>query len=286
MQTSRDFTTAERAETLARVLHAGAGRALEQAERVAHAVGTGVQRAVLWLRQVLDYEGMTGDVLVALGYDRWVVDAADTLVLRPRESVPEYGQRVAACQDANVLAVAVAVIDDELRERIEDPPDTRAAYGEARRVLKRAADALANEKPGDRPPAGGMADGLPTAPALRSALLTLGDHAAGVQGAMREMHRGPGDEPWEVLERLDLDDMEMLLYTLHDLLQVVGMLVIDVTAGENENTYEDRMSLTESKTKDVPVMEGMATIAETTARRLRDTIAAHRGEDGETGKVH
>ena len=40
-------------------------------------------------------------------------------------------------------------------------------------MLKRATDALANQQPGDTPPAGGVADNRPTAPALRSALMKL-----------------------------------------------------------------------------------------------------------------
>ena len=62
MQTRTGFTTAARAETLARLLHGkpdvGEG-ALERAERVAHAVGTDRRRAMVWVRQTLAYEGVT-----------------------------------------------------------------------------------------------------------------------------------------------------------------------------------------------------------------------------------
>ena len=58
MQTRTGFTTAARAETLARLLHGkpdvGEG-ALERAERVAHAVGTDRRRAMVWVRQTLAY---------------------------------------------------------------------------------------------------------------------------------------------------------------------------------------------------------------------------------------
>ena len=42
------------------------------------------------------------------------------------------------------------------------------------------------------------------------------------------------------------------------------------------------MTLAESRTKGVPLMQGMQTIA----RRLRDFNEAHRDEDPEKGKVH
>ena len=67
---------------------------------------------------------------------------------------------------------------------------------------------------------------------------------------------------------------------------VVAMLIIDVTAREDEDTYEDRMTLAESRTKGVTLMQGMETIAQTIARRLRDFNEAHRDEDPEKGKVH
>ena len=214
MQTRKGVTTAAAAETLARLLlgklDEGEGRVLEQAERVAHAVGTDRRRAIVWLRQILDYEGVTRLVLMKFGFEWLVVDAADTLVVRQGESVQRYAERVAKCNNADVLAVAVAAIDDEIREGIEGQHGPRPADEEARRVLQRAADALANEQPGDPPPAGGMVDNLPTAPALRDALLSLRDHTNGVQQAVMEMVRRPGNVGWGVFERLSPDDLLLL----------------------------------------------------------------------------
>ena len=53
-------------------------------------------------------------------------------------------------------------------------------------------------------------------------------------------------------------------------MQVIALLVVDVTARNNENTYDDRMTLAECRTKGVNLMQGMERIAQTTARRLRD----------------
>ena len=290
MQTKMGFTTATRAETLARLLHGereGAeGRALERAERLAHMVETDWRRAIVWLRQTLDYEGVTRPVLAGLGFDWLGIDAADTLVVRQAESVRAYAKRVAACNDGDVLAVAVAAIDDEIREGTEGQHDTRSAYKEARRVLQRAADALPNQQPGDPPPAGGVVDNLPTAPALRNALLSLVDHTDGAQHAMMEMQRGPGNVPWGGVERLSPDDLVLLVATLHDLLQVVGKLVIDVTTRGDENTYEDGMTLVEIETKGVSLMQAMATMGKTVARRLQDFIKWQSDGGPKDEKVH
>ena len=291
MQTGMGFTAAARAETLARLLQGaldvGAGRAFEQAERLAHAVGTDLRRAMVWLREILDYKRVTDLVLMTLGFDRLVVDAARTLVVRHQESVGAYATRVAACHDADLLAVALAWIDDEIRQGGEGQHDTRSAYKEARRVLQRAVDGLANQPPGDPLlPAGGVADNRPTEPALRNALLALVNHTKGAQQAVTEM-RGPGNEPWEARELLAPGDLKVFLVNLHALMQVVGLLVICETAEENEDTYKDRMTLLACETKEVPLMEGMATIANMIERRLRDFIeSADRGDEPENGTVH
>ena len=84
-------------------------------------------------------------ILKALGFDRWVVDAADTLSIRYRESVRDYAKRIAACDDTDVLAVAVALIENQIKEGVEHQDGTLAAWKKARRVLKRATDALAKQ---------------------------------------------------------------------------------------------------------------------------------------------
>ena len=120
------MVTAARANILARVIRAltadgDARPAFEQAERVAQAVRTERQRAILWLHQTLNHEAVTWEILIALGFDQRVVDAADTLGRRHRESVRDYAKRVAACDDTDVLAVAVAVIDNQIEVGVEQP---------------------------------------------------------------------------------------------------------------------------------------------------------------------
>ena len=75
-----------------------------------------------------------------------------------------------------------------------------------------------------------------------------------------------------------------LVGNLHDLLQVVGVLVFDVTAREDEDTQEDRMTLAKARTGVNPV-EGMETMALTIAHRLQEFNAAHRGDQREKGQA-
>ena len=295
IETKRDLVAATRAEILARLIYGepadeAAHRAHAQVERMTQAAGCHRQRAILWLNHILKHEAVTHPMPVVLGFDTRLVEAADTLGVRHRESLREYAKRLAACNDADLLAVAVIAIDDQIGEGIENPEHTPAAYKRARRVLKRAADALANQQPGETPPAGGAVDNLPTAPALRNALEALVGHTNGAQDAMMEMMRGPGNVPWEVTARLASEDVGLLVINLHDLMRVVAMLIIDLTVRGDETTYEDRMTLVESRTKGVTLMQGMETMAQTIARRLRSFNESHReshqDEVPENGKVH
>ena len=286
MQTTEkttDLVTRARAETLARVIHgqtAGgdARPAIKQAKRVAQAVRTDRQRAILWSHQALNHEAVTWEILIVLGVDQLVVDAADTLGRRCRESVLDYAKRVAACDDTDVLAVAVALIDNQIEVGVEQPDGTLAAYKKARRVLKRAA-ALANQQPGATSPAGEVADDRPTEPALRTAVMTLMEHTKGAENAMfrimeRLHHHG---ENWQISG----NDMQLVLGNVHDektsaedqrrlvkfVMLVVALLFIELTADGNEKTSaEDQRRLVKTKN----IREGMEMSVGTIARRLRD----------------
>ena len=74
-ETTTDFVTMARAETLARVIHGqtadgDARPAIEQAKRVAQAVRTDRQRAILWSHQTLNHEAVTWEILIVLGVDQ------------------------------------------------------------------------------------------------------------------------------------------------------------------------------------------------------------------------
>ena len=277
-----DFVTAARARTLVKMLCDGydADPGFEQSKRVARAMGTDRRRAVVWVRLILAESWGTRRQLLQLGFDRSVVDAAATLVQRGGESVREYAQRVAACPDPDVPAVAGAATDDEIDEEAGIHRDLQAESKEARRVLKRAVGA----RPlGGPPPAGEAADDRPPAD-LSAELLALVDHADGAQDAMRRMLRDPGQGLRGSLERLSPDDRDLLVGNLHDLLQVVGVLVFEVTARDDEDGHEDRTALAKARTEVKPT-EAMETMALTIAHRLQEFHAAHRGDGPENGKV-
>ena len=268
-ETTTDLVTMARAETLARVIHGqtadgDARPAIKQAKRVAQAVRTDRQRAILWSHQALNHEAVTWEILIVLGVDQLVVDAADTLGRRCRESVLDYAKRVAACDDTDVLAVAVALIDNQIEEGVEQPDGTLAAYKKARRVLKRAA-ARANQQPGATSPAGEVADDRPTEPALRTAVMTLMEHSKGAENAMFRImqllhHHG---ESWQISG----NDMQLVLGNVHDVMLVVALLFIELTAEGNEKTSaEDKRRLVKTKN----IREGMEMSVRTIARRLRD----------------
>ena len=291
MQTTPDLVAAARAELLARLLYKDtadedARGMLDHLERVAQLVGSHGQRAILWLRHILNHEQVEPNVLVAFGFDSRLVDGADTLGLRARESLRDYAKRVAGYQNSDVISLAVATLDDRISQGISDQHGTLAAYKGAGRILRRAADALAKRQAADPPPAGGAAGSRSTAPVLRGALMALIEHSEGAQHALVQMMTGPRSAPWEIRERLSLADLEVLVTNIHDLLQVVGVLLIDVTAQETEDTSEDKRALFDAAKKGVTLPQAMETIAQTVARRLQDFNQRHRSEEPEEGQVH
>ena len=277
MPATWDQVIAQRAKGLAQLLHR-ASWAFEQAERVERVVGTDRRRGIVWVRYLLGDEGVRRVVLMMLGFDGWVLNAADTLVVRDWESLQEFADRVAWGTDTDVLAVALAAIEDDLREGIDEQRGSRAEYESARRVLKNTAAA---RRQGEPPPTGGVAGDRPTPRDLRDALRALVGSTEDAGTAMRLMMRGPGNEPRAVRGRLSNDDTEHLFVALHSLLQVVTALVVDVTTQEHENLYEDRGTREESETNPV---HGMETMALTLAHRLREFNERRRGDEPENGK--
>ena len=285
-----DIVIERRAEVLAELLtgeNAGVDgrRSIEQAKRVAQAVKTEPQRTITWLEQSLSHEAATGDKLVGLGFDISVVDAAETLRQLHGESVLDHAKRIASNENADLVAVARAKIDDRINEGIEQRHEALAAYTQARNVLARAAAALAREQTGEMPPAGGIADDRPTAPGLRNALNKLDYHSRGALETMRQMMRGPGDEPWEVRARLSMNDIGRLARCIQELMVVAGMFIIDLTARDQEDTYKERMTL-DPQTKDTSPMQRIEASARTIMRRVRDFNEMYGDEQADNGKVH
>ena len=80
--------------------------------------------------------------------------------------------------------------------------------------------------------------------------------------------------------RISESDLKLLLDNVHDLMLVVALLVVDLTAKQNEKTAEERMRLFQTKN----FREGMETFTRTITRRLRDFCDG--GEESENGTVH
>ena len=87
------------------------------------------------------------------------------------------------------------------------------------------------------------------------------------------MLRGPGNALRGSLEHLSSDDRELRVANLHDLMQVVGVLVIDVTAREDENTHEDRMTVAKARTKGMNLPADTRPTVRSGRCRLRSTQA-------------
>ena len=96
------------------------------------------------------------------------------------------------------------------------------------------------------------------------------------------MLRGPGNALRGSLEHLSSDDRELLVANLHDLMQVVGVLVIDVTAREDENTHEDRMTVAKARTKGMNLIEGLG---DDGAADRTSTARVQRGAPGRRGAL-
>ena len=235
MPTTWDYVIAERAKVLAQLRHAdrewGAGGVFAQAERVARAVETDRQRGLVWVRHLLDDKGVRRVVLMLLEIDSWVLNAADTLIVRQWESLLEYADRIAAGTDTDVLAVAIAAIEDDMREGSDGQRGSLAEYESARRVLK----GVAAQQHGAPPATSGVAGDRPTArgPSRRASGVGRLHRRRGDRDEADDA--GPGNEPLAVRGRLSKDDTEQLFVALHSLLEVLMALVIDVTAQEHEN---------------------------------------------------
>lgn len=109
------------------------------------------------------------------------------------------------------------------------PDSTDTDRIEAIRVLQDGRESVARERPGETPPAGGVADDRPTAPGLGEAVRRLEHHARMIGLCLDEMQRGPGGTPWGFAERLSLEDLYTLLDTASVLTFNAAVIVTDTS---------------------------------------------------------
>lgn len=97
-----------------------------------------------------------------------------------------------------------------------DPESPLTVADEGERVaaperVRKAMEAWAAGRPGDRPQAGGIADGRPTAPGLHDSLGRLQYHVRAAMDRLTEMQAGAGGRRWKIVERLDVEDIRALI---------------------------------------------------------------------------
>ena len=276
-----DFVTTAR-QTLVRMLcdEYDADPDFEKSQRVARALETDRRRAVVWVRLILAEAWGTRRQLLQLGFDRSVVDAPPSWSSVERRGVLEYARRVAACRDLDVIAVAVAALDDEIDEG--GRASARHAGG-LQGGTPRAEARRWRPAPGGLPQAGEAADDRPPAD-LSDELLAVVDHADGAQDAMRRMLRERARDSGGATSACLRTDRDLLVGTLHDLLQVVGVLVFEVTARRRRRCAEDRAALAKAGTGANPT-KAMETMALTIVHRLQEFHAAAVATSRRTGKA-
>ena len=276
-----DFVTAARTRTLVQLLYDeyDADSDFEKSKRVARAVGTDWQQALVWLRLILADEQGTRRQLLQLGFDRAVVDAAATLVKRQGRACAS--TRGAACPDPDALAVAVVALDDEIdKEAVLLRKHAGGLQGGApcagaRRWRPASPKALPGRGGGRRPSAGGAE--RRAAGVGRPRRRRAGHDAADAAGAGQRV-------PGAASSACRRTTGDLRVGHLLDLLQVVGVLVFDVTVREDDDAQEDRAALAQAGTGENP-MEATETMALTIAHRLQQFQASRRGDEPENGKA-
>ena len=97
---------------------------------------------------------------------------------------------------------------------------------------------------GKPPPAGGMADGQPTAPGLSAALLRMRRHTQMALLSLDEMTRGPSNKRRGIIDRLDARDVIVFIDAAFEALRLAALIVAETSTGTPAPaTNEDRQAL-------------------------------------------
>ena len=91
-------------------------------------------------------------------------------------------------------------------------------------------------------------------------------HSGGAQVAMTQMMRGPGNTLWAGPRAPVPERPEAARRSVHELLQVAGMFIVDMTARENEDTCADLIKVAKPRPDGQSPAQSMETIARTIAR--------------------
>ena len=189
-----------------------------------------------------------------------------------------YAERLAAYDQPEAFAVGEAMLDETADTNPTVPAGTtNTARDAAIDRLRSAQKEWAQQRRGDRPPAGGVADERPTAPGLADAVRRLEHHVQMVGLCLNEMQRGPGGTPWGIAERLSVDDLYTFLNSASLLTFNAGAIVLETSnITTTPATEKERRTLVASREPDTPHLAGIAASAATIyeiATRLQTEIA-------------
>ncbi|MYD85313.1 MAG: hypothetical protein F4137_10185 [Acidobacteria bacterium] len=278
----QDRETAKRAECFARVVLAGMkdehGRnLLDFAERTAARVPMQWEKTIVWLCAALDVDGVDDTTLTGIGFNDQEVRHATVVQPFDDESAVAYAERLAAYNEPEAFAVGEAMLSEAADTNPAVPAGTTdSARKEAIRRLQDALTRWAQRRPGDKPPAGGIADERPTALGLADAVRRLEHHARMVGLCLSEMQRGPGSASWGIAERLSLEDLDEFLYAASLLTFNAGAMVIEISnLTTTPATRDERTKLVATREPGTEHLAGIAAAASTLyeiATRLQTEI--------------
>ena len=287
IRTERD--TRKRAECFARLMLTDredeeGRKLLDYAERAADRLPMQWEKTIAWLSLALRADGVDDSTLTGLGFNHQDVRHATVVQPREDETAMAYAERLAAYDQPEGFAVGEAMLDEASDTNPTVPSTTSSTARDAAiRRLRTAQKEWAKKHQGERPPAGGVADGQATAPGLADAVRRLEHHVEMVGLCLTEMQRGPGGARWGITERLSIDDLYTFLNSASLLTFSAGAIVLETSSiTTTPATEKERRTLAASRDPDTPHLAGIAAAAATIyeiATRLQTEIALPNDDD-------
>lgn len=288
----QDRETAQRAECFTRAVLADMkddhGRnLLDFAERAAARVPMQWEKTIIWLCAALDVDSVDDATLTGIGFNDQEVRHATVLQPLDNESAIEYAERLAAYNEPEAFAVGEAMLNEAADTNPAVPAGTTdSARKQAIQRLRYAHTQWAKHSPGDKPPAGGVADRRPTAPGLADAMRRLEHHVSMVGLCLSEMQRGPGSTPWGIAERLSFDDLDTFLRAASLLTFNAAAIVIETSnLTTTPATREERVKLVATQEPGTEHLAGIAATA-STIYEVATRMQAEIPPPADDGQVH
>ena len=289
MSRNDDERAAGRAECFARLVLAGQhdahGRSLlDNAERLTDRLAMFWEKEVGWLSASLGAVRVDETTLMGVGFNIQQVRHATVVKPGVGESPGDYAERIAIYNEPDALAVATAMLEDAAAINPAVPIETTDAA--RRNAIERLGRALEqwyeDNQQGKAPPAGGMDEGQPTAPGLSAALLRMRHHTQMALLSLDEMTRGPSNQRWGIIERLDARDVIVFIDVAFEALRLAAAVVAETSVGTPAPaTTEDRQALKaarEDRQSGLQAIRATAAVIERIAARVL-ALPAPEGKD-------